>query len=91
MRSIGRGAAREAPFGASSRSQFAECQIATFVGPLFAAYALHDVDFQLRSRQRQRPVACDLRATQITVDHKFACDTCGEIDHVTVPFVAAAD
>jgi hypothetical protein len=35
--------------------------------------------------------ACDLRATQITVDHKFACDTCGEIDHVTVPFVAAAD
>jgi hypothetical protein len=31
--------------------------------------------------------ACDLRPGQTVLEHKFACDSCGGIEHVTVPFV----
>jgi len=30
--------------------------------------------------------ACDLRADGALIEHKFACDTCNHIDHLTVPF-----
>jgi hypothetical protein len=31
--------------------------------------------------------ACDLRPDHVEIEHKFACDACGEIEHVTLPFV----
>ncbi len=34
--------------------------------------------------------ACDLRPGRIVVEHKFACDKCGEIEHVIVPFAQPA-
>ena len=34
--------------------------------------------------------ACDLLPGQTVIEHKFACDTCGEIEHVTMPFVQPA-
>jgi hypothetical protein len=30
--------------------------------------------------------ACDLRAGGALVEHKFACDTCNDIAHITLPF-----
>ena len=35
---------------------------------------------------RMRWFACDLRADGALIEHKFACDTCNHIDHLTVPF-----